>query len=193
MGTRWIVFTTQIMIWAAPTVGGQEFHTSPYCWEEPRIYASGSDTNVEVSIARPKQHRDFDGEVSQNGAYAFEISDQDSDALTSPKLRIWTERSYLLEVRFPAAKAISTVEWLNENLVYARLWWGNVAGSDFVIDVEEEAVVYQQPIRYGAIAFEQFKQCADPAFRDQAQCQCEGDLATSTDSARDLEDVPSGQ
>ena len=97
---------------------------------------------------------------------------EDSDPEWYPRLLIFNERPYLLEIQFPDTDAISEAEWVNENLIYVRLWWGRVVGSDFIVDVEKEAIVYQQPFRYGAIAFQQFKQCSEDEWKNEEQCRC---------------------
>lgn len=111
----------------------------------------------------------IEGTLSPNGAFKFDITGRSNDADPEwyPRLQIFNERPYLLEIQFPNTKAISGAEWINENLVFVRLWWGRVAGSDFIVDVEKETIVYQQPIRYGAIAFQQYKQCSEDDWKDE--------------------------
>ena len=155
-------------------IDAQEYHTSPYCWDSARIYASGETERVQVSVVKLESASVIDGTLSPNGAYRFEITGRgkESDPDWYPRLIIFNERAYLLEVRFPNTKSISEAEWINENLIFVRLWWGQIAGSDFIFDAEKEAVVYQQPIRWGEIAFRQYQQCAADDWKHEEQCQC---------------------
>ena len=113
----------------------QEFHTSPYCWGEVRTYASGEADPVELAVARIESDRKVEGTPSPNGAYSFDITGRtaESDPGQYPQLVIYNERPYLLEIRFPSTKSISKAEWINENLVFVRIWWGRVAGSDIIV------------------------------------------------------------
>ncbi len=158
----------------AATVHGQEFHTSPHCWDKIRTYASGTTDRIQVSVTKIERATELDGTPSPNGAYQFDITGRatDADPEWYPRLIIFNERPYLLEVRFPNTRAISEAEWINENLIYVRLWWGRVAGSDFIVDVEREKVVYQQPIRWGDSAIQQYEQCAVDDWKDEEQCRC---------------------
>ncbi|MDJ0918040.1 MAG: hypothetical protein QNJ05_09765 [Woeseiaceae bacterium] len=156
------------------SVRAQEFHTSPNCWETTRIYASGKMTRVQVSVEKIDPTAAFEGTISPNGAYSFDITGRakDSDPDWFPRLIIFNERPYLLEIRFPNTKTISKAEWINENLIAVRLWWGRVAGSDFIVDAEKEEIIYQQPIRWGDSAFQHFKQCNHEQWKGEAHCQC---------------------
>ncbi len=163
-----------LLIWSHLPASEEEFHTSPFCWEKIRIYASGSTKRVQVSIEKIDPVVAFTGTVSPNGAYLFDITGRvnDSDRDWMPHLTIFNERPYLLEFQFPSTKSISKAEWITENLILVRLWWGRAAGSDFIVDVEKEEIIYQQPIRWGDSAFEQYKQCAEEESKDELQCQC---------------------
>jgi hypothetical protein len=166
------------------SVDAQEFHTSPYCWNGARTYASGELERVEVAVDHIEATEAVKGSESPNGAYRFVVTGrpQESDPDWYPRLIIFNERPYFLQVKFPKTKSISKAEWINENLIYVRLWWGQVAGTDIIVDVERETVVYQQPIRYGEIAFQQYKQCAADNLEDEAQCEC---LKSSGEATKD--------
>jgi hypothetical protein len=115
--------------------------------------------------------------LSPNGAYAFSVHRPDAspDEVWSPEIRVFNERPYLLRVVFPDAHAVKDPVWINEQLLFVRVWWGRVAGTDFILDVEREELVHRTPFRYGAIAFQQFKQCGSPEWRDREMCRCLGD------------------
>ena len=151
-----------------------EFHSSPYCWDEARTYASEELARIDVAIAQIDIDKGIEGTLSPNGAYEFDITGQSNGAHPEwrPRLLVFNERPYLLEIQFPSTKTISDAEWINENLIFVRLWRGRIAGSDFIIDVEKEAIVYQQPIRQGEIAFEQYKQCSEEEWKDEEHCRC---------------------
>jgi hypothetical protein len=41
------------------------------------------------------------------------------------------------------------LEWLNERLLFGRVWWGRILSTDFVLDVQNREFIYQQNAYYG--------------------------------------------
>jgi hypothetical protein len=41
------------------------------------------------------------------------------------------------------------LEWLNERLLFGRIWWGRILSTDFVVDVQNREFIYQQNAYYG--------------------------------------------
>jgi len=73
---------------------------------------------------------------------------------------VFTERDFLLRIQmrdhYPNFNI--SARWVNERLLFIRVSWGRVLGSDFLIDVENERVVHSEMFRYGAIEFQQWQQ-----------------------------------
>ena len=52
-------------------------------------------------------------------------------------------------------------KWVSEKLLFIQPWWGRIAASDIIYDVENEKIVYIEDLTDGHIAFDQFKKsCA---------------------------------
>jgi len=47
------------------------------------------------------------------------------------------------------ASGCASVQWLNEELLFGRVWWGRVYSTDFILDVEKEQFIYKQMAHYG--------------------------------------------
>ena len=43
----------------------------------------------------------------------------------------------------------ASVQWLNEKLIFGRVWWGRIYSTDFILDVEKEQFMYKQMAHYG--------------------------------------------
>ena len=41
------------------------------------------------------------------------------------------------------------LEWLNERLLFGRVWWGRILSTDFILDVQNREFLYQQNAYYG--------------------------------------------
>jgi pimeloyl-ACP methyl ester carboxylesterase len=54
-----------------------------------------------------------------------------------------------------------SVSWVSEKLLYLRVWWGRVLGTDLIYDVEREEFVYEESFRDGKILFEQHKESTE--------------------------------
>ncbi len=47
------------------------------------------------------------------------------------------------------ASGCASVQWLDEELLFGRVWWGRVYSTDFILDVEKEQFIYKQMAHYG--------------------------------------------
>jgi hypothetical protein len=43
------------------------------------------------------------------------------------------------------------VQWLNEKLVFGRVWWGRVYSTDFILDVQKREFIYKEMAHYGEL------------------------------------------
>jgi hypothetical protein len=43
----------------------------------------------------------------------------------------------------------TSVQWLNEKLLFGRVWWGRIYSTDFIVDVEKEQFLYEQMAECG--------------------------------------------
>ncbi len=43
------------------------------------------------------------------------------------------------------------VDWLNEKLVFGRVWWGRVYSTDFILDLEKKDFIYREMAHYGEL------------------------------------------
>lgn len=43
------------------------------------------------------------------------------------------------------------LQWLNERLLFARVWWGRILSTDLILDVQNREFLYQQNAYYGQL------------------------------------------
>jgi len=139
------------------------FHTSPECWKEPRMFHSGpvwKDLSPKIKLNRIAEPVPADATFSPNKAYAFWVKQSDAKHPRHSDIYIFTERKYVLSNSYDDIDGIDTPKWINEKLLTVRVWWGRIAATDVIIDVEAEKIIYSEMVEYGGIAYEQFKaQC----------------------------------
>jgi hypothetical protein len=71
-------------------------------------------------------------------------------------ISLFNERDYLLQI-FLLDFSTVEVRWINEKLLYVRVWWGRVLGTDIIYDVEKEEMIYKERCHNGQIVFQQFQ------------------------------------
>jgi hypothetical protein len=98
--------------------------------------------------------------LSPNRAYWFSIEAAD---FTRPgpwtsRLLVFTERPELLRLTIvDHDNTAPTASWVNEKLLFVRIWWGRIAATDLILDVEAGTILSEEMRWWGAIAFEQFR------------------------------------
>lgn len=141
----------------------QQYHTRPDKWSEPRIFHQRFESQYgdRIVISRVPVQEFPNKEFSSNKAYWFAIRTPNymRPRPWSTQLFIYQERPYLVKIDVKDhAHYDNRVTWVSEKLIYVRVWWGRVLGSDFVIDVEAEKIVHREMVHDGGIPFQQFRQ-----------------------------------
>jgi hypothetical protein len=129
----------------------------PDCWTEERNFHSGESNDSwqantlfkKISGAPLKP-----GVYSPNKGYYFVAEDgRPNGAVT-----IFVEKNYLIRIEFTQLFGLADVKWVNEKLLFMRPWWGRIAATDLIYDVEAEKVVYSENLTDGYLAYQQFRE-----------------------------------
>jgi hypothetical protein len=152
---------------------GPHWHTAPDQWTAPRIYheplkaQGGLDFSSWVRVERGPVPADTRGrEVSPNGAYWFRVQHDDcAQPVERPRvttIEIFQERENAVLLRLlNDGRCSANARWINEKLLFVRVWWGRIKGSDIILDVERERVIFHESFTDGGQAFEQFRQARE--------------------------------
>jgi hypothetical protein len=46
-----------------------------------------------------------------------------------------------------------TIDWITEKLLHLSVWWGRIASSEIIVDVEKGTIIYHELANYGQIVF----------------------------------------
>ena len=151
-----------------------DFHTSPSEWSQPRLFHTEyrAEYDERLWIERLPRRSPPLIAASPNRAYGWSLfpefdcevgadgSRDCSGAATEVGVLIDTERDYLIGVqivdRYPNFGL--SLRWINEKLLWIRVWWGRVLGTDAVLDVESESFVYREMVHDGVQVFQQHQQ-----------------------------------
>ncbi|MGR9072573.1 MAG: hypothetical protein ACU833_05850, partial [Gammaproteobacteria bacterium] len=132
---------------------------SPDCWPQPRLFHSGENgdlwkRNVVVEALPPAAEIPAAGTLSPNQSYWFTVENGRPGAA----ILVYSEKDHLTRIAFSNLDGLSDVKWINEKLIFMRPWWGRIAATDLIFDVEEEQVIYSEFVRDGTIAYWQFQE-----------------------------------
>lgn len=149
-----------------------EFHTSPACWDQPRIYHQGTpspDLRDRIRIQRDAVPlTDSGGIYSPNQGYRVWMPPPSPGTTggASAWFLIDDEKPRPLRVQINGAIAPPAVQWVSEKLLFLRIVWGRVSFTDLLLDVELGRPIYQEEARYGDAAFAQYQTAC------LGQCPC---------------------
>jgi hypothetical protein len=129
----------------------------PDCWTEERNIHGGDFADIwktNTVIRKLNETKLKPGIDSPNKGYYFVAEDgRPSGAVT-----IFAEKSYLIRIEFSQLFGLSDVKWINEKLVFMRPWWGRIAATDLIYDVEAEKFIYAEGVTDAYLAFQQFRE-----------------------------------
>lgn len=130
----------------------------PDCWTEPRMVHSLQDPVVDwqknTRVTKRRAGKPAAAQVSPNKGYAFAVERSGSTA----RVTIYAEKDYVVDIDFVEVFGVGDVRWLSEKLVFMRAWWGRLAATDLIYDVERERFVYDEALTDGSLAFQQYRE-----------------------------------
>ena len=155
------------------------FHTSPACWDAPRLYHAGPPPAeiaarvhlIESPPTPPSMPMPGEETLSPNGAYRFWVRNPDT-ATPGPwgaGVIVDNERETRLLLLIEDVAGPIAPRWINEKLILLRVAWGRVMFSDLILDVERGEIVFHEQVLDGTIAWQQFQESCD------GSCPCDMD------------------
>lgn len=93
---------------------------------------------------------------SPQGTRWFDEIDPDYTSTSQPwNTTLWVHSAEsagpVLKIEFFDHGNTFEASWINEKLLFARVWWGHVASSDLIIDVERGKVIYHELANYAEL------------------------------------------
>jgi hypothetical protein len=142
----------------------------PDCWPESRNVHSGEAVDLEINtfpsirFSHETQSPSGDPVYSANGGYYF-ITD---GFRPESSLFIFAEKPTHWKISFTDTFYGAQPTWINEKLLFIRVYGGRIAFVDMVVDVENEEVIYTERGVDGYIAFQQYKD----GCKELGGCEC---------------------
>ena len=143
------------------------YHTPPDRWSEPRDFQTPFDPYWADRVVLDRVAvGQIEGErtLSPNKAYWFVVAPADTGkpGPSSATVYIFNERGHLIRLEFPdIGSGAPRPSWINEKLLFVRVWLGRVLGIDLILDVEKEQIIYREMTHWGCDAFQQAQQAKE--------------------------------
>lgn len=159
--------------WPAATLAGEPSYLILEKWTEPRVFHEPFDDSfawrIELGPAGPTAGEAAAAAarvLSPNRAYWYALAGPDfrGPGPWTTDIFIYNERDRLLRLRLrDHGNTLPRIKWINEKLLYAEIWWGRIAGSSLILDVEAERVVLREMARDGGPLYRQYLESAPDA------------------------------
>lgn len=136
-------------------------------WTESRNYHESFDESyrrlVKLSRSTSLPAASPTSLFSTNRTYRLDLSPSKDEGRTI-ELRVSTDTSsFLITLQNTYPNFPVQARWINEKLVFIRVWWGRVVGSDFIFDAEAGRFIHEEMVNDGTILFQQTQQAKAPA------------------------------
>jgi hypothetical protein len=146
----------------------------PSGWKEPRLFHQPFDHNFAERIVISKS--DFPAALlapvhSPNKAYYYMAVKPDfaREGPWNTAVYVYAELDQLTRIDLLDHSAFQpSIEWVNEKLLFIRVWWGRQVGTDLVIDVEAGKPLSMEMVEDGRLLFEQHAESSKALGQDEA-------------------------
>lgn len=146
-------------------------------WKEPRAYHESFDESyrARIRIERAPSVKTIppsNAVLSKTQSAWLATPSPDASGKTAGLLVSTNASSFRITFQDTYPNFPVEARWTNEKLVFIRVWWGRVVGSDFIFDAESGRFIYEEMIHDGTILFQQTQ---------QAKASTAGTLSTKKD------------
>jgi len=145
----------------------------PDCWTESRNVHGGYavegqlkelfDALVSIEKSAIEGNSSFEN-LSPNNAYSFSVVGSRPDV----RISIFAEKDHAAHINLKEVFGVSDAKWVNEKLIFFRIWWGRLMFTDTLFDVENETFIYKENGMDGFMAYQQFQ----ASCRKVGGCRC---------------------
>lgn len=130
----------------------------PNCWSVSRVVHGVADyetmwaehVSIETTNRRPLRA----GKMSPNGGYEFSFENSEK----TRSIRVDAEAATQRLIHFTDSLALGPINWVNEKLIAGRVWWGRIAATDFIFDVEAGQFIWHESATESDTAMQQYRE-----------------------------------
>jgi hypothetical protein len=146
-----IIFSLLLILPSAYASSPELHGLPPDCWTEDRLIHGNEESDPwqkNIAIAAIKGEKPKPGVLSPNKGYFYV---QEGSGRPNAKITIYAEKDHLIQINISELFGLSDLKWINEKLIFIRVWWGRRLGTDLIFDVETERILYVETVVDGAL------------------------------------------
>lgn len=132
-------------------------------WDAPRNFYeeidAGSIERIKVERIEKELEAESGATFSPNAGYWFH-----TEGIKEKKQYIVIssdEGQYLITLKEPYPSFSTQISWVNEKIVFIRVYWGRIQGVDMLFDSEVGEFIYRESLVDGSILYQQTKQALE--------------------------------
>lgn len=136
----------------------------PSAWKGPRLFHRRFQDNFTKRITLSKCGFPailMTPVYSKNQGYYFMTRNPDfsKKGPWSTVIYIYTEKEKLTRVTLAGHAAYpAQINWINEKMIFIRVWWGRLIGTDLIFDVESDSMVSKEMVEDGSVLYRQYQE-----------------------------------
>jgi hypothetical protein len=141
-------------------------------WNKPRDFHIAFDQEYEPRIEIIDGGRRVPSETadySKNEAYWFEIEPL-NEKTNEQRISVSADGRVTISLKDTYPNFPAKAHWVNEKLIFIRVYWGRILGTDMIFDTEKNEFTYREMVYDGTTLYQQTRQAlgrADPVDGDQ--------------------------
>ena len=129
-------------------------------WNKPRDFHIAFDQKYEPRIEvidgerrAPSETADY----SKNEAYWFEIEPL-NEKTNEQRISVSADGSVTISLKDTYPNFPTKAHWINEKLIFIRVYWGRILGTDMIFDTEKNEFTYREMVYDGTTLYQQTHQ-----------------------------------
>ena len=137
-------------------------------WNSPRNYHIAFEDEfsdrIEV-IEKENQAPSEAANYSTNEAYWFELEPL-NEKTNEQRISVSADGSATISLKDTYTNFPTKAHWMDEKLIFIRVYWGRIVGTDLIFDVEKKEFIYREMVYDGTILYRQTRQALGRADQD---------------------------
>ena len=136
-------------------------------WNKPRDYHIAFEDEfserIEV-IEKEYQAPSAAATYSKNEAYWFELEPL-NEKTNEQRISVSADGLAAISLKDTYPNFPTKAYWINEKLIFIRVYWGRIVGTDLIFDTEKKEFIHREMVYDGTILYQQTRQAlgrADP-------------------------------
>ncbi len=134
-------------------------------WKKPRNFHTAFENEFSDRIQVTNKDKRAPSETanySENEAYWFEIEPLNQKT-NEQHISVSADGLATISLKGTYPNFPTSAHWINEKLIFIRVYWGRIVGTDLIFDAEKQKFIYREMVYDGTILYQQTRQVLETA------------------------------